>query len=162
MLSDLQNHNLLLNSDGSWLIKRTIMLNPDSSLWMMVDFDEAYIPFQKFPADANRGIDAFPSRATFTIEADAPITLSSSSLLLLPPVPDMSMPFNVISLSCTLWAFVLGSLLNILVRRATESVKSDFTGVREKRPIDKLKEKMKDKIGRLKRVLSGKTSSKRQ
>ncbi|KAL7446175.1 hypothetical protein ACHAXM_010041 [Skeletonema potamos] len=161
MLSDLQNHNLLLNSDGSWLIKRTIMLNPDSSLWMMVDFDEAYIPFQKFPADANRGIDAFPSRATFTIEADAPITLSSSSLLLLPPVPDMSMPFNVISLSCTLWAFVLGSLLNILVRRATESVKSDFTGVREKRPIDKLKEKMKDKIGRLKRVLSGKTSSKR-
>jgi hypothetical protein len=152
MLSDLQNHNLLLNSDGSWLIKRTIMLNPDSSLWMMVDFDEAYLPFQKFPADANRGIDAFPSRATFTIEAAAPITLYSSSLLLLPPVPDMSMPFNVISLSCTLWAFVLGSLLNILVRRATESVKSDFTGEREKRPIDKMKEKLKDKIGRLKRV----------
>ena len=152
MLSDLKNHNLLLNPDGTWLIERMVMLNPDSSLWMMVDFDEAYLPFQKFPADANRGIDAFPSRAKFTIEAAAPITLYSSSLLLLPPVPDMSMPFNVISLSCTLWAFVLGSLLNILVRRATESVKSDFTGEKEKRPIDKLKEKLKDKIGRLKRV----------
>jgi len=152
MLSDLQNHNLLLNPDGTWLIERTVMLTPDSSLWMMVDFDEAYFPFQKFPADANRGIDAFPSRAIFSIEAATPITLYSSSLLLLPPVPDMSMPFNVISLSCTLWAFVLGSLLNILVKRATESVKTDFTGEKEKRPIDKLKEKFKDKIGRLKSV----------
>eukprot|EP00985_Skeletonema_marinoi_P028877 scaffold26205_cov73-Skeletonema_marinoi.AAC.1 len=89
MLSDLQNHNLLLNSDGTWLIERTVMLTPDSSLWMMVDFDEAYLPFQKFPADANRGIDAFPSRARFSIEAAMPITLYSSSLLLLPPVPDM-------------------------------------------------------------------------
>lgn len=151
-LSDLPKHTLLLNSDGTWLIDRTVMLNPDSSLWMMVDFDEAYLPFQKFPADANRGIDAFPSRAKFSIEAAAPITLYSSSLLLLPPVPDMSMPFNVISLSCTLWAFVLGSLLNILVKRATESVKSDFTGEKEKRPIDKLKEKLKGKIDRLKRV----------
>lgn len=152
-LSDLLKHNLLLNPDGTWLIDRTVMLNPDSSLWMMIDFDEAYLPFQKFPADANRGIDAFPSRAKFSIEAAAPITLYSSSLLLLPPVPDMSMPFNVISLSSTLWAFVLGSLLNILVKRATESVKSDFTGEKEKRPIDKLKEKLKDKIDRLKRVV---------
>ena len=54
--------------------------------------------------------------------------------------------------SCTLWAFLLGSLLNILVKRATQSVKSDFTGEKEKRPIDRLKEKLKGKIGRLKRV----------
>jgi hypothetical protein len=150
MLTDLQDHTLVLNSDGSWLIERTILLKPDSSLWMLVDFDEAYLPFQKFPADANRGIDAFPSHAKFTIDTGAPTTLYSSSILLLPPVPDMSMPFNVISLSCTLWAFVLGSLLNILVRRATESVKSEFTGLREKRPIDKLKDKLKSKVARLK------------
>ena len=154
MLYDLQKLNLHLNSDGTWLIERTVVLNPDSSLWMMVDFDEAYVPFQKFPADANRGIDAHPSRAKFlfSTEAATPITLYSSSLLLLPPVPDMSMPFNVISLSCTLWAFVLGSLMNILVRRATESVKSDFTGEKEKRPIDKIKEKLKHKISRTKQV----------
>ena len=150
MLTDLQDHTLVLNSDGSWLIERTVLLKPDSSLWMLVDFDEAYLPFQKFPADANRGIDAFPSHAKFTIDTGAPTTLYSSSILLLPPVPDMSMPFNVISLSCTLWAFVLGSLLNILVRRATESVKSEFTGLREKRPIDKLKDKLKSKVARLK------------
>lgn len=160
LLSDLQKHKLVLNSDGTWLIERTVMLNSDSSIWMMVDFDEAFLPFQKFPADANRGIDAFPSRARFSIDAATPITLYSSSLLLMPPVPDMSMPFNVISMSCTLWAFVLGSLLNILVKRATQSVKSDFTGEKEKRPIDRLKEKLKGKIGRLKRVFKKEAKTK--
>lgn len=155
MLSDLQNHTLLLNPDGTWLIERTTMLHPDSSLWMIVDFDEAYLPWQKFPADPNRGVDAFPSRVKFTptTEAAAPITLYSPSILLLPPVPDMSMPFNVISLSCTLWAFVLGSLLNILVRRATKSVKEEFTGEREKRPVDKLKEKVRTLKEKLKSKL---------
>ena len=159
-LSSLQDHRLTLHPDGSILLERTVLLQPDSSLWMMVDFDEAYLPFQKFPADANRGVDIFPSRATFTPTVSAEsnssspsITLYSPSLLILPPVPDMSMPFNVISLSCTLWAFVLGSLLNILVRRGTESVKRELTGEKEKRPIDKIKERVKDKVGRLKEKL---------
>lgn len=167
-LSELENHKLTLHSDGSVHLDRTVHLHPDSSLWMMVDFDEAYLPFQKFPADANRGVDAFPSRATFIPVSVQPkpslraskalphsITLYSPSLLLLPPVPDMSMPFNVISLSCTLWAFVLGSLLNILVRRGTESIKREFTGEKEKRPLEKLKDKLQEKVGKLKDMLKG-------
>ena len=79
----------------------------------------------------------------------------------MPPVPDMSMPFNVISLSCTLWAFVLGSIINILVRRGTESVKRELTGEKEKRPIDRLKEKLCEKGAKLKalfqRVSGGST-----
>mmetsp|Transcript_19428 Transcript_19428/g.41526 ORF Transcript_19428/g.41526 Transcript_19428/m.41526 type:complete len:779 (-) Transcript_19428:106-2442(-) len=167
-LSGLQHHKLVLHSDGTMLLERTVHLHPDSSLWMMVDFDEAYLPFQKFPADANRGVDVFPSRATFTPVVSSPpstatsptralpsITLYSQSPLVLPPVPDMSMPFNVISLSCTLWAFVLGSLLNILVRRGTESVKRDLTGEKEKRPLDKVKEKLKEKGRKLKQKFRG-------
>ena len=146
-LSELQDHRIILHSDGTIHLERTMLLQPDSSLWMMVDFDEAYLPFQKFPADANRGVDIFPATATFSPVQPAshpqPVTLYSPSLLILPPVPDMSMPFNVISLSCTLWAFVLGSLLNILVRRATESVKRELTGEKEKRPIDKIKDKVR-------------------
>ncbi|KAL3762715.1 hypothetical protein ACHAWU_001660 [Discostella pseudostelligera] len=161
-LAQLEDHRLTLHPDGTILLERTTFLQPDSSLWMMVDFDEAYLPFQKFPADANRGVDIFPSQATFTpviasSSFEAPsspsITLYSSSLVILPPVPDMSMPFNVISLSCTLWAFVLGSLLNTLVRRGTESVKRELTGEKEKRPIDKLREKIKDKVGKLRGAL---------
>jgi len=160
ILSELQDHRITLHSDGTILLERTTSLQPDSSLWMMVDFDEAYLPFQKFPADANRGVDTYPSRATFTplssdeTKSSLPIspstTLYSSSLLILPPVPDMSMPFNVISLSCTLWAFVLGSLLNILVRRGTECIKRELTGEEEKRPIHKIRDKLKEKAGKLK------------
>ena len=159
-LSELQNHRITLHSDGTILLERTTLLQPDSSLWMMVDFDEAYLPFQKFPADANRGVDTYPSRATFTplssdeTKSSLPntpsTTLYSSSLLVLPPVPDMSMPFNVISLSCTLFAFVLGSLLNILVRRGTEYIKRELTGEEEKRPIHKIRDKFKEKAGKLK------------
>ena len=133
----------------------------------MVDSDEAYLPFQKFPADPNRGVDVFTSEATFTpivlssasletrsSPSPPSVTVYSPSLVILPPVPDMSMPFNVISLSCTLWAFVLGSLLNTLVRRGTESVKRELTGEKEKRPIDKLREKIKDKVGKLRGALN--------
>ncbi|KAL3807740.1 hypothetical protein ACHAXA_008374 [Cyclostephanos tholiformis] len=157
--SDLQDYKLTLYPDGTILLERTVILPPDSSLWMMVDFDEAYLPFQKLPADANRGVDVVPCAATFTLPsafskaAPLSITLFTPSLLLLPPVPDMSMPFNVISLSCTLWAFVLGSLLNILVRRGTESVKRELTGEKEKRMIDKLREKFKAKVTKLRKKL---------
>jgi hypothetical protein len=160
-LSELHDHKLTLHPDGTILLERTVILQPDSSLWMMIDFDEAYLPFQKFPADANRGVDIFPSVATFTPEmpsasskaAPPSITLFTPSLLLLPPVPDMSMPFNVISLSCTLWAFVLGSLLNILVRRGTESMKRELTGEKEKRIIDKIRELLRGKVEKLRKKL---------
>jgi hypothetical protein len=170
-LRDLQDYSLTRLSDGTILVERTLnLLSPDSSVWMMVDYDEAYLPFQKFPADANRGVDVFPSRATFTPIAassshPSSTTLYSTSLLILPPVPDMSMPFNVISLSCTLWAFVLGSMINILVKRSTESVKRELTGEKEKRPIEKLKDKICEKGAKLRllfKKLVGSSRTKRK
>ena len=163
-LSDLKHYNLNRRSDGTILVDRIVELTPDSSLWMMVDYDEAYLPFQKFPADANRGVDIFPSRATFTpittsVSPQPSTTLYSPSLLIMPPVPDMSMPFNVISLSCTLWAFVLGSMINILVRRGTESVKREFTGEKEKRPIDKIREKICEKLAKVKALFRKSTGA---
>ena len=156
-LLDLKKHGLRLSSDGSLHIDREFYLFPDSSLWLVIDFDEVHLPFLKFPADPNRGIDVFPSRAVFMSGDAADVTtLHSPSVLVIPPVPDMSMPFNVISLSCTLWAFVLGSLLNILVRRGTESIKRDFTGEVEKRPIVRLKDVLLRKIAKIKLMLQKK------
>ena len=34
------------------------------------------------------------------------------------------MPFNVISLTCTLYAFLIGSLMNLLVRKGGSQVKA--------------------------------------
>jgi hypothetical protein len=38
--------------------------------------------------------------------------------LLDPPLPDFSMPFNVITLSCTAIAFFIGTLANMLIRKS--------------------------------------------
>lgn len=50
------------------------------------------------------------------------IELYSNSLLILTPLPDMSMPFNVLSFTCTLYAFVIGSLFNLLIKKANVSI----------------------------------------
>jgi hypothetical protein len=70
--------------------------------------------------------------------------LYSQSVLLLMPLPDMSMPFNVLSLSCTLFAFIAGSLINVLVRRGTEHVKYQLDpSSKPKSKLDKLKAKVR-------------------
>jgi Gpi16 subunit, GPI transamidase component len=46
----------------------------------------------------------------------------SSGALLDLPQPDFSMPFNVITLTCTLVAFFVGTAINVLIR------KSDWKG----------------------------------
>jgi hypothetical protein len=76
--------------------------------------------------------------------------LFSQSVLLLTPLPDMSMPFNVLSLSCTLFAFIVGSLINVLVRRGTERVKYQLDP--RSKPKSKLN-KLKDKARRVKERL---------
>jgi Gpi16 subunit, GPI transamidase component len=42
----------------------------------------------------------------------------SSGALLDLPQPDFSMPFNVITLTCTLVAFFVGTAINVLIRKS--------------------------------------------
>lgn len=47
--------------------------------------------------------------------------LSYTEVLLVPlTTPDFSMPYNVITLTCTVFALYFGSLLNVLRKRAGE------------------------------------------
>jgi phosphatidylinositol glycan class T len=131
------------DNDGSEV--RTIrwsfrhVLPPSTALEVAVDYEPAFLNFERFPADPNRGFELPPFVARFSSTggcggcpdgADpaarcpgASATLHSGSPLLLAPVPDMSMPFNVVSLGCTLYAFVIGSLIHLVVRRGSERVK---------------------------------------
>ena len=63
----------------------------------------------------------------------------------MPPVPDMSMPFNVISLTCTLYAFVVGSLANLLVRKSSSWAKKALHPEEHKSTLQQLKEKLRSK-----------------
>jgi hypothetical protein len=103
-----------------------VQLPPDSSLCVSMEYNHRFLPFDFFPSDPNRGINIPPSFAHFSCPtctaASQSTTLFTSSLLLLPPSPDMTMPFNVISLTTTIYAFIVGSVMNILIRRSSASI----------------------------------------
>lgn len=56
----------------------------------------------------------------FVIQEMSPV-LSYTEVLLIPlTTPDFSMPYNVITITCTVFALYVGSLLNVLRKRADE------------------------------------------
>ena len=142
-----QHHAVLPEDMGTlhfriphWNVTTTTHENASHTLTVSLDYRPAFLSFENFPGDANRGVEIPPAMATFTetcqppvssssqpvLTPAAPILLYSSSLLLLPPVPDMSMPFNVLSMTCSLYAFIIGSLLNLLIRKSSERVQVTY------------------------------------
>lgn len=73
------------------------------------------------PPDASRGLEIPP---LFLATSDGQ-TLYSSPLLLSAPIPDLSMPYTVYTLISTLFAFLLGSIINIYVRRLKPPAPTD-------------------------------------
>lgn len=116
-----KNNSIILSWDHA--------LPPRSSLFLALDYDPAFLSINSFPADANRGIELPPVLAIFEpsqcqaakeASIGTTVTLWSNPLLILPPLPDQSMPFNVLSLTGTLvYAFVIGSFLNLVIRKAS-------------------------------------------
>ena len=60
----------------------------------------------------------------------------------------MSMPFNVLSMTCSLYAFIIGSLLNLLIRKSSERVQRSYDPSKVPRPnkLQQLKAKIVDKV----------------
>ena len=113
----------------------TLLMAPGDVLRVEIQFLLVFLQFEQFPPDANRGFD-IPSAiiqvgqrkvekkqkkkkkgdrdetttTTFT-------TMYTSSLMIEMPYPDFSMPYNVITLTSTLMAFVGGTVLNMLSRK---------------------------------------------
>jgi hypothetical protein len=144
-------HFFIAPTSGATL-ELTLQLPPDSSLCLSMEYSHRFLSFDFFPADPNRGIDIPPSFATFSCPncttATRNTTLFASSLLLLPPSPDMTMPFNVISLTSTIYAFIIGSVMNILIRRSSASINKALGKPEEdaKSKIKKMVVKFKEKI----------------
>ena len=144
---------LPLETDST-LLKHEFVLPPQSSARLTVGYDPILLPFQHFPPDPNRGMEVPSSWVVW----NASHTLYSPALLLLPPVPDMSMPFNIISLTCTLYVFVIGSIINTIVRRAEDKVY--FQLYPDKRPKT-IKQKLLEKLGRFKQKFAVRSKQKK-
>ncbi|MQM05038.1 hypothetical protein Taro_037840 [Colocasia esculenta] len=112
------------------------------SVVLTMDFDKGFLHIDEYPPDANQGFDipsaivSFPSlHAKSSILAEDPkdgspllskfqesnLVRSYTEVLLVPlTTPDFSMPYNVITFTCTVLALYFGSLLNVLRRRVAE------------------------------------------
>ena len=180
--------NFDFRDDGTVLLHISTTLPADSSLWVSMDFLPRYQPFETFPADPNRGLDTTPTFASFTKDVcnrkkdlnhqhadniypsqkatsllfptNGGTMLYARSLIIMPPLPDTTMPFNVLCLSGTLFTFVIGSLMNVLVRKTTASVKRKLTGEDpEKSKVRKLLDNLTNKILGVKKAGNSETSS---
>ncbi|XP_074568941.1 uncharacterized protein LOC141825455 isoform X1 [Curcuma longa] len=112
------------------------------SVALTLDFDKGFLHIHEYPPDANQGFDIPSALVTFPnlhssriyIGDDSSVhsplllkfqeknvVLSYTEVLLVPfTTPDFSMPYNVITFTCTVLALYFGSLLNVLRRRIGE------------------------------------------
>merc|ERR1711924_29344 len=87
-----------------------------------------------FPPDMSRGLDLPAVAITYqaTTAGSKPQKLYTDSLLLVMPIPDNSMPYNVITYVSTLVVLFCGSLVNVIALRPPK-------GEKPKTPIQRLK-----------------------
>nr|XP_023919165.1 LOW QUALITY PROTEIN: GPI transamidase component PIG-T homolog [Quercus suber] len=130
---------------------------------LTLEFDKGFLHIDEYPPDANQGFDIpsaviiFPNFQTSMhylednfsnkspmlskFQEKSPV-LSYTEVLLVPlTTPDFSMPYNVITITCTVFALYFGSLLNVLRRRVGEEERI-------------LKNRASKKAGRLPQLLS--------
>eukprot|EP00741_Cyanophora_paradoxa_P005194 tig00000852_g5034.t1 len=111
---------------------------PETTLQIATAFDKVFMHAEEFPPDPQRGLDIASAAATFRDPREpapraaparpllwcdeAPVARRqyTNGLLLSIATPDFSMPYNVISMSCTVIALWIGSSYNVLTRRPKE------------------------------------------
>lgn len=143
------------------------------SATLTIDFDKGFLHIDEYPPDANQGFDIPSAIVTFPdlycsqkYQIDDSMQYNSSLILklqesnsaqiytevLLVPLttPDFSMPYNVITFTCTVLALYFGSMLNVLRRRVGEEERL-ATSKASERPglipllLSKLSSKLKGK-----------------
>lgn len=112
------------------------------SVILTLEFDKGFLHIDEYPPDANQGFDIpsalirFPGIKTkmdlfedksackspilSKLQEESPVLWYTEVLLVPLTTPDFSMPYNVITITCTVFALYFGSLLNALRRRVDE------------------------------------------
>jgi phosphatidylinositol glycan class T len=93
------------------VLELSLSLAPHATTTLTMDFEKAFLKYTEHKPDANRGFDLPP--AILTLEKTHMYT---APLLLSLPTPDFSMPYNVITLTCTIIALFFGNVFNLLTK----------------------------------------------
>ncbi|KAJ3021574.1 hypothetical protein HKX48_008241 [Thoreauomyces humboldtii] len=108
------------------VLELEMLLPANSTTTLHIDYDKAFIKYTEHPPDANRGFDIGSAVVTLLSPSATLVDgtrngevrrLFTETLLVSLPTPDFSMPYNVITLTCTLMALFFGSVFNMLTRR---------------------------------------------
>lgn len=100
------------------VIEAKMTLPPNSSTLLQMDYDKAYLRYTEYPPDAHRGLAVPPAVLTYWPSTGVKAhRVYSTSSLLMAPLPDFSMPYNVIVLTCTVLALAFGTIFNIIQRQ---------------------------------------------
>ncbi|GAB5593972.1 Subunit of the glycosylphosphatidylinositol transamidase complex-like protein [Umbelopsis nana] len=120
------------------VLEMSLLLPANSVTAVSIEFDKVFLKYTEHRPDANRGFDVGPAVIT-TVLPPGPDNMAASRLdfatnrlsdrqavqnikvyteILLAslPTPDFSMPYNVITLTCTVIALFFGSIFNLLIR----------------------------------------------
>jgi len=113
---------------------------PRATVVLKYSFKQAFLPLGAFPPDPNRGFDIpaasityeishdelcskmpmdvspFISRRLFGIFPGRRVRAHTNALLIAMPLPDFSMPYNVITLSSTCIGYFIGSLISLVTK----------------------------------------------
>ncbi|KAI8391522.1 GPI transamidase component PIG-T [Radiomyces spectabilis] len=104
------------------MLECRLLIPAKSMVTLSLDFDKVFLKYTEHRPDANRGFDVGSAVLTMWMENNtnsrSPRTmrLYTDTLLVSLPTPDFSMPYNVITLTCTVIALFFGSLFNLLIR----------------------------------------------
>ncbi|ORY93378.1 GPI transamidase component PIG-T [Syncephalastrum racemosum] len=116
--------------ERSTMLECQMVLAPHSIVTVSLEFDKVFLRYTEHRPDANRGFDVGPAVLTAQIPEHSlhrTIRVYTDTLLVSLPTPDFSMPYNVITLTCTVIALCFGSIFNLLTRsfQMVEPVKED-------------------------------------
>ncbi|XP_020575014.1 GPI transamidase component PIG-T isoform X2 [Phalaenopsis equestris] len=159
-------------SSGSMELMLKFPCNMDSAT-LTLDFDKGFLHIDEYPPDANQGFDipsalvSFPdfrcgrsyqldelmhyqSTLLSKFQEGNPVQTYTEVLLVPLTTPDFSMPYNVITFTCTVLALYFGSMLNVLRRRVGEEGRLSRSKASEKpglipQLLSKLASKLKGK-----------------
>ncbi|KAK1227433.1 Subunit of the glycosylphosphatidylinositol transamidase complex-like protein [Marasmius sp. AFHP31] len=95
----------------------SVLLVPgNSTVTYSVDVTKAFLRYTEHPPDAQRGWDLPPAVFVPLSENDSR-RIYTPALLVDLATPDFSMPYNVIIFTCSVVAFIFGSIFNLLTRK---------------------------------------------
>lgn len=120
-------HTLSLGGNGT-IVNKTYLpsLNKNSafleleleivdSIVLEFEFEKSLLLLEEYPPDANHGFEISPA-LTILKDGDYVYEDRTPSMLLPLPVPDFSMPYNVVILTSTVMGLAFGTIYNLLVR----------------------------------------------